>query len=74
MKSPYYGTYQFHPSGVYKTVQEAGHAKTFDYVLVSTKSLPDFENMAETIMPYVFISVRGRLHDNTANAYIVKPG
>ncbi|TPX39365.1 2-dehydropantoate 2-reductase [Synchytrium endobioticum] len=53
IKSPYYGSYQFLPTAVYRTVQEAALSNTFDYVLVATKSLPDFENIPETIAPAI---------------------
>ncbi|TPX37410.1 2-dehydropantoate 2-reductase [Synchytrium microbalum] len=58
IKSPYYGEYSFKPTGVYKSVQEAADAKTFDFVLVSTKSLPDFENMADIIAPAMKVSTK----------------
>lgn len=40
VESPYYGKYSWAPTNVYRDPKEA-HSQQWDYVVVTTKSLPD---------------------------------
>jgi len=40
VESPYYGKYSWRPTNVYRNPKEA-EGKTWDYLIVATKSLPD---------------------------------
>jgi 2-dehydropantoate 2-reductase len=40
VESPYYGKYSWKPADVYRSPKEA-QGKTWDYLIVTTKSLPD---------------------------------
>lgn len=52
VKSKVFGEYKFRPEGVYPTVEAAGKAHQFDYILLGTKSLPTIDS-AELIAPAV---------------------
>lgn len=41
METHSYGNYHFTPHGVFRTVEEATKAQQYDYVVVTTKALPD---------------------------------
>jgi 2-dehydropantoate 2-reductase len=53
-----FGTYTFHPHAVYSSIQHAASSSDspnegWDYVVVTTKALPDIVNDAATIAPVV---------------------
>jgi 2-dehydropantoate 2-reductase len=47
-----YGNYHFTPHGVYRSVEEASE-RAYDYVVVTTKALPDITDDSERIKPVV---------------------
>jgi len=53
MRTRNYGEYVFRPEGVYRDVKEAAKGGEWDYVVVTTKALPDVSDDSEVIVPVV---------------------
>lgn len=55
METHTFGRYHFQPEGVYRSVSEAAKAHEYDYVVVTTKALPDVSDdsllIQDAIMP-----------------------
>lgn len=53
METHSFGNYHFSPHAVYNSVQAASAKQTFDYVVVTTKALPDITDDSELIKDVV---------------------
>lgn len=47
--SPYYGKYSWQPTNVYKSPGKEAQGKKWDYLIVTTKSLPDVSDDSEML-------------------------
>ncbi|KAH7103038.1 2-dehydropantoate 2-reductase [Auriculariales sp. MPI-PUGE-AT-0066] len=53
MRTRDFGNYHFTPEGVFRKAVDAAKAGPWDYVVVSTKALPDISDDSDAIAPYI---------------------